>query len=285
MNLWLRLPVVVRAVFGGLLIGSVITLPWAYLARATVRQWPTLPWPVAVAWLLLWIWWRYVNGDGPPRSNAARRRENARTNSVSDVLWGPALLAGILGIATSLFILNLINRLVVLPADSPSDLSLVPTATLLMLHVTGSVVAGVVEEVSFRGYMQVPIEHRYGPFVAIPISATVFGLAHFTHPGTLPMMPFYLAVGVTYGSMAYLTNSVVPGMLLHTVGDLLDGLPAVLHHDAAAAVTASQPVPPPTGSIVMLVFGVAITAAMTIAAFSALGSGREPQTTRPPASV
>lgn len=41
------------------------------------------------------------------------------------------------------------------------------------------------EEASFRGYMQGPIERRHGPVVAILVTGTLFGLAHFTHPGVL----------------------------------------------------------------------------------------------------
>ena len=64
-----------------------------------------------------------------------------------------------------------------------------------------SIVAGVVEEASFRGYMQGPIERRHGPVVAILVTGSVFGFAHFTHPEvTLILMPYYLAVAAIYGA-------------------------------------------------------------------------------------
>src|SRR5207237_7477117 len=87
------------------------------------------------------------------------------------------------------------------------------------------VVAGVVEETSFRGYMQGPVERRYGPAIAILLTGILFGLAHFTHPEVgLILMPYYLAVVAVYGALAYLTNSIFPSMVLHAGGNILSTL-------------------------------------------------------------
>jgi hypothetical protein len=85
-----------------------------------------------------------------------------------------------------------------------------------------AVVAGVVEETSFRGYLQRPIERRHGPVVAILIAGTLFGFAHFTHPEVgFVLLPYYLAVAAVYGALAYLTDSVFPSMVLHAGGNML----------------------------------------------------------------
>jgi membrane protease YdiL (CAAX protease family) len=54
---------------------------------------------------------------------------------------------------------------------------------------------------------------------------TLFGLAHFAHPevGVL-LMPFYLAVAAVYGGLAYLTDSTLPGMVLHAGGNMFSAL-------------------------------------------------------------
>lgn len=86
-------------------------------------------------------------------------------------------------------------------------------------------VAGVVEEASFRGYMQGPIERRHGPVVAILVTGSLFGFAHFSHPEvTLILMPWYLGVAAVYGMLAYLTNSIFPGMVLHAGGNVLGAM-------------------------------------------------------------
>ena len=81
------------------------------------------------------------------------------------------------------------------------------------------------EETSFRGYLQRPIERRFGPVVAILISGSVFGFVHFTHPEVgLVLLPYYVAVAAVYGALAYLTDSVFPSMVLHAGGNMFSAL-------------------------------------------------------------
>ena len=90
-----------------------------------------------------------------------------------------------------------------------------------MWFVMSAVVAGVVEETSFRGYLQRPIERRHGPVMAILVTGGLFGLAHFTHPEVgIALLPFYLAAAAVYGALAYYTDSTLPGMVLHTGGNM-----------------------------------------------------------------
>ena len=86
-------------------------------------------------------------------------------------------------------------------------------------------VAGIAEESSFRGYMQGPIERRHGAAIAILVTGSVFGFAHLTHPEvTLILMPYYLAAAAIYGALAYLTNSILPSVVLHAAGNFLSGI-------------------------------------------------------------
>ena len=74
-----------------------------------------------------------------------------------------------------------------------------------MWVVMSAVVAGVVEETSFRGYLQRPIERRHGPVIAILVTGSVFGLAHFAHPDVgVVLLPFYIAVAAVYGALCLL---------------------------------------------------------------------------------
>ena len=73
--------------------------------------------------------------------------------------------------------------------------------------------------------MQGPIERRHGPVVAILVTGCIFAFAHFTHPEVgLILLPYYVAVAAVYGTLAYLTNSILPSLALHTVGNILAGL-------------------------------------------------------------
>lgn len=136
-----------------------------------------------------------------------------------------ALIAGILGLAAVVLLQRVMTRLVMLPQQHEVEASHFPFATLLFWVLMGSIVAGVVEETSFRGYMQGPIERRHGPVIAILVTGSLFGFAHFTHPEVgIILMPYYLAVAAVYGTLAYLTNSIFPSMVLHAGGNILSAL-------------------------------------------------------------
>ena len=221
-RLWHLLPVVGRAVVLGVTAAAAGTLPWAALVSANTRHQSALPWAVPLMALYLWWYWRYlVRGTGWPQSTGNARRMYARANALSHEAWGLALLAGLLGLVSVLLLQGVLSRLVVLPQQRDLDVSRYPVITVLMWVVMSAVVAGVVEETSFRGYLQRPIERRHGPLVAILITGSLFGFAHFAHPEVgVVLLPFYVAVAAVYGTLAYFTDSSLPGMLLHAGGNM-----------------------------------------------------------------
>lgn len=221
-RLWLRLPVIARAVLIGAAAASAGTVPWAVLVAANIKYQSAVPWAVPLMAIYLWLYWRYlVRGQGPPTSTADARRTNARANALPDEAWGPALLAGLLGLASVLLLQGVWSRLVALPQQRDLDVSQYPVVTVLMWVVMSAIVAGVVEEASFRGYVQRPIERRHGPAIAILITGTLFGFAHFAHPEVgVVLLPFYLSVAAVYGALAYFTDSTLPGMVLHAGGNM-----------------------------------------------------------------
>jgi hypothetical protein len=97
-----------------------------------------------------------------------------------------------------------------------------PSLTAFLLLTMSSIVAGVTEEAAFRGYMQTPIERRYGLAPAILVNGTMFGLLHFpNHPdAVLTMLPYYIAVAAVYGGLTWAANSILPALVLHAGGDV-----------------------------------------------------------------
>jgi membrane protease YdiL (CAAX protease family) len=220
--IWKRTPVLLRAVFTGLLVATAGTLPWAVLVSFNLRYWSGVPWAVPPTALYLWLFWRYVRGEGWPRSTAETRRANCRANSLSEEALGAALIAGVLGLGALMTLLGVLGRMVSLPPQRIDDFSRVPLVTLVCWLIMSAVVAGIAEESSFRGYMQGPIERRHGPAIAILVTGMVFGFMHFTHPEvTLVLMPYYMAVAAVYGALAYLANSILPSVMLHAGGNML----------------------------------------------------------------
>ena len=221
---WQRLPVIVRAVVAGLAVSTAGLVPWVLFATANQKFLLSVPWALVPTALYLWFFWRYLKGEGWPRSTADARRSSLRANSLSADVWSMAMFAGILGLSALLPLIGLMGRLVRLPVESqpirvPPEM---PFLTVFLLLVMASIVAGVVEEAAFRGYMQGPIERRHGPLVSLLATGVLFGLGHFTHhpDSVIAMMPYYLAIAAIFGGLAWLTNSILPGIVLHAGGDV-----------------------------------------------------------------
>jgi membrane protease YdiL (CAAX protease family) len=276
-RLWLRLPVVARAVLIGVAAAAAGTLPWAALLSANTRHLSGLPWAVPLMAMYLWLYWRYaVRGTGWPRSTAEARRMNARASALPDEAWGPALLAGLLGLATVLLLQGVLGRLVSLPQQRDLDVSRYPAATVLMWVLMSGVVAGVVEETSYRGYLQKPIERRHGPVVAILITGGLFGFAHFAHPEVgVVLLPFYIGVAAVYGALAYFTDSTLPGMVLHAGGNMFSAFDLFTRGRSEWQLSAeAQPLiwetGGPDGAFWANLAALVIVAALTVWAYSAL---------------
>jgi uncharacterized protein len=214
--------------FGAIGIGVLVLLagnmPFNALRTWNLQSGTAVPWAILPAALYLWVYWRFIGGRwGAPASAAARRR-NLRANGLSRRVWLASLAAGGCGFAALVALLAFAARLVHLPASSPIVTPpAMPVVTALSLILMASIVAGVTEEAAFRGYMQGPIERRYGLAVAILVNGTLFGLLHFpTHPNeVLWMLPYYIAVSAVYGGLTWAANSILPALVLHMVGDVV----------------------------------------------------------------
>lgn len=84
------------------------------------------------------------------------------------------------------------------------------TAGIILTFVQVSFVAGLVEEISLRGYVMGNLK-RYGSSFAILASAIVFGIMH----GNLVQAPFALVVGIVLGYFSIRTGSIWTAILIH----------------------------------------------------------------------
>ena len=149
--------------------------------------------------------------------------------------------------------------------------------TVILWFAMSAIVAGVVEETAFRGYLQRPIERRHGPAVAIAITGTVFAFAHFSHPEVgLVLLPFYLAVAAVYGALAWLTDSTRPGMVPHAGGNAFSAVGLLTQGRSEWQLTAT---PSPLiwesgadGSFWMIVAALLVFSGITIGAYAMLAA-------------
>lgn len=205
---------------------------WSALIVANLRSSPAIPWSVPVMAILLWLMWSYLGGKGWPRSTSAARRHYLRANSGSARTYLWSFAAGVLSVAALAGYWIVLFRLVKMPPNTLPDMSNYPRVTVALMILMGSLVAPFMEEAAFRGYFQVALEREFHGSVAVIVSSLGFALAHFAHGILWPKLLVYFLVGVAFGATAYFTNSTLPAILPHMVGDLTF-FTLVWPHDAA----------------------------------------------------
>lgn len=216
----------------GLAIQLIGTLAWVALIRLNVRAYPDAPWAAATTacWLGLMLVW--LSGHGWPRSTSAFRRSHLRLWQPQPGAWSGESLATILGLGCALVGLSVLY-VVIGASRPPVDVSAYPTTAIRFSALLMSpTVAGVVEEMAFRGYMQRHLE-RIGPTFAILVTSAVFTLLHASQGLTylLTFAPGIFLASAVYGHLALKSGSILPGMALHFAGDLAFAYFALLGGD------------------------------------------------------
>lgn len=210
---------------------AVGVLPWLFLARVNATMRPDLPWSALLTLAYVGIMLAWLNGMGPPGRTAESRRQLLR-------LWprspldpaGPSIIA----IVALLALLTAVWIAISLTSPIP-DLSAYPTTSYRWsMFIMGGVMAGVVEEAAFRGYMQTGIE-RFDRENAIWITSLVFVVSHITHGigAVLLMGPGMFVASMLYGTLARWTGTILPGMAIHVLGDLARVYFGVLRGDSS----------------------------------------------------
>jgi hypothetical protein len=91
---------------------------------------------------------------------------------------------------------------------------------VIALLVVGVVVAPVVEEMVFRGYVLRGFLSRMGPVAAVALQAVLFGMAHFDPvrgTGNIGLIMVLSGVGAVLGGAEYLFRRIGPTMLAHAI--------------------------------------------------------------------
>jgi membrane protease YdiL (CAAX protease family) len=236
---WERIPVPVRAILAGVAVLLVGSVPWSGFVAANLKVAPSIPWAVPLMGLYGWLLYKYLNGSGWPRSTAESRRLNLRLRSLSGEVWLWSLAAGGSGACALLLLAFVSLRLGTVPAahfDEYAQLAAHPAWSVLTLLLMSAIVAGAVEEAAFRGYMQAPLERRYGIVIALATVAVIYYAAHFA---PLTSLPLFLLGAVVFGLLAYLTGSILPGLILHASVDGVSAFWSLLNHDQAKRLAAA----------------------------------------------
>jgi|SRR5271165_667380 len=193
---------------------------WGALFVGNIRSTPSFPWAVPAMAVVLWFMWQYLGGRWWPHATSEKRRNLLRANRVPGEVLGWALLAGLLAIVALAGYWIVLSQLVRTPPNALADFSQYPALTAVLAIGMASLVSPVTEEAAFRGYCQVILEQEFAPPVAVLISSFFFCLAHLTQGFFWPKLLVYFLVGILFGVTAYLTQSSLPALPVHIVGDL-----------------------------------------------------------------
>lgn len=204
--------------------------PWTVLARMNLQHRPDLPWAalVSVFYLALLVAW--LHGYGPPNRTALTRRWHLRIAPRDKDLDGGLPVSALLLIFVPLYAIWIVmSRMGGLP-----DLSEYPTtAYRWSMFLMGGITAGLVEEVAFRGYMMSGLE-RVNKDSALWITSAVFVASHITQGmgAVVALAPGLFIAAMLYGALARRMGSIVPGIIIHILGDLSRTYFGVLRGDA-----------------------------------------------------
>jgi membrane protease YdiL (CAAX protease family) len=204
-------------------VASLGTVTWGPLVAANLRLTPAVPWALPAECLALALIWAWLGGRWRPSRWANARRSLLRSRVVSRAAFGWAAVAGGLSLVALAGLWIVLERMTGAGGNPTLPSAAVyPAITIAAVIVGASLVSPLTEEAAFRGYGQVLLERRFPPVAAVALSSLLFTLYHGPTQGFQPSkIAFYFIVGVVFGTIAYLTGSVLPAIPVHIAGDLL----------------------------------------------------------------
>ncbi len=220
---WERIPIVVRAIVVGFLVFAIVgSVAWT----AIVILIPA-PWSIGAMAIVLWVFLRYVSGSWWPQATTESRRVRFRATKLPMRVWKWSLIAALLAVVFWQSSLVVLFRIIEFPAEafaSGIGFADLPIWQIWLFILMAAAVAGITEEVGFRGYMQVPLEERYGPAVGITIASIMFVVFHLNQAWAAGggILIILFAAGAMWGVLAHVSGSLIPAMISHTVLDIIN---------------------------------------------------------------
>jgi membrane protease YdiL (CAAX protease family) len=143
------------------------------------------------------------------------------SSSLSLIVAVGTAVTGALAITALAGIWIIVFQLFRLPPNRLLPANFVSSPLFVAAIVAGaSLLAPITEESAVRGYLQTSLEREFTPVTAVVLSSCVFALAHLSQGAAWPKLLVYFLVGVTFGTMAYLNNSILPVIPVHIAADV-----------------------------------------------------------------
>ena len=216
----MKVPLVLRSILIGFGVSSLGVGIWTIVAISLPG-----PWSVLLMGTILIFFWMYFSGKWKPVNTQAFRRFCIRKINLKKPVW-------IWGLVAAFFIVLFLHsswiltfRIVEFQPEIFKTLSFindVPALQAWSAIIGISMVAGICEEIGYRGYLQKPLEQKYGPIVAISISSIIFIVIHLHQAWLVSILVPAFFVSFMIGYLAYATNSLIPGIIAHVTFDIIN---------------------------------------------------------------
>ena len=149
------------------------------------------------------------------------RKYNADWQQLGLRSFGPAALRLGCGLMLVSFLFNAVYGAVLGYFGLRMQVDLIPIfeslPSPLLFFIGGAVIAPIVEEIFFRGFIFAGLRPRYGWQKAAFISALLFALLHFTLTAILPIF----ILGLIFAYLYQVSDSIWPPILMHMLTNAL----------------------------------------------------------------
>jgi len=221
-RIWMKIPLVVRSILLGFGVSSLGVGIWVLLVTYI-----PFPWSVVPMGAILILYWIYFSGKWDPSNTRVFRHFCMRQIKLKRPVWIWGLLAALLIV---LFVNSggiLTFRIFEFQPEifkTARFLNELPAWKAWPVILMASLVAGICEEIGYRGYMQAPLEQKYGPVAGISITSLVFAVAHIHQAWASGMlgMTVIFVISFMIGYLAYSTKSLLPGIIAHVTFDVIN---------------------------------------------------------------
>ena len=216
----MKVSLILRSTLVGFGVSSIGIGIW--LISATYMP---MPWSVVAMAAILVIYWMYFSGRWKPKSTQAFRNTCIRQNSLKKTVWVWGLVAAFSIIVLLHWGFSLTFRFYEFQPEvfkTSSYLNDQPAWMSWPIIIMGSMVAGICEEIGYRGYMQKPLEQKYGPIAGISITSVIFVVIHLHQAWASGILVGIFAISFIIGLLAYATNSLLPGIIAHVSFDIVN---------------------------------------------------------------
>ena len=216
-----KIPLIIRATIAGFSVSTIGIALWIGVASFIPS-----PWFLIVIIIILGVYWKYFSGSWGLRQTKIMRAANFRSTKLSTRTWKYGLLsAGILVILLQSSIV-LTFRLIEYPSEhfkqSYTYLGNLPTGMAWLVLIMSSLVAGICEEIGYRGYLQAPLEKKYNLRTANIITSVVFVIIHLHQAWAAPVILHIFLISMALGYLAQTFSSLIPGIIAHSIFDIFN---------------------------------------------------------------